>query len=172
MLFFFFFKQKTAYEMRISDWSSDVCSSDLPTRTPTRLQAIDLEFAACGHGTLGLHHQLGFDVGGASDVVEAQRQRRARRNRAASSLAPLALRTPVHRFGKDRGSFGHGGHRVHVQCTRQSKLEGDLVAYSLVLGRATDKDNAIHVLGAKLRLGHGFTHRLNRVRELVVYKLV
>src|SRR3546814_1424876 len=26
----FFFKQKTAYEMRISDWSSDVCSSDLP----------------------------------------------------------------------------------------------------------------------------------------------
>src|SRR3546814_3707783 len=33
MLFFvFFFKQKTAYEMRISDWSSDVCSSDLVAR--------------------------------------------------------------------------------------------------------------------------------------------
>src|SRR3546814_9939721 len=31
----FFFKQKTAYEMRISDWSSDVCSSDL-TSTPPR----------------------------------------------------------------------------------------------------------------------------------------
>src|SRR3546814_1122097 len=31
MLFFFFFKQKTAYEVRISDWSSDVCSSDLLT---------------------------------------------------------------------------------------------------------------------------------------------
>src|SRR3546814_1684502 len=29
VLDFFFFKQKTAYEMRISDWSSDVCSSDL-----------------------------------------------------------------------------------------------------------------------------------------------
>src|SRR3546814_14409230 len=29
---FFFFKQKTAYEMRISDWSSDVCSSDLARR--------------------------------------------------------------------------------------------------------------------------------------------
>src|SRR3546814_7138688 len=28
-VYFFFFKQKTAYEMRISDWSSDVCSSDL-----------------------------------------------------------------------------------------------------------------------------------------------
>src|SRR3546814_4376985 len=31
---FFFFKQKTAYEMRISDWSSDVCSSDLATGSP------------------------------------------------------------------------------------------------------------------------------------------
>src|SRR3546814_4941087 len=31
IIFFFFFKQKTAYEMRISDWSSDVCSSDLQT---------------------------------------------------------------------------------------------------------------------------------------------
>src|SRR3546814_10512360 len=29
LILFFFFKQKTAYEMRISDWSSDVCSSDL-----------------------------------------------------------------------------------------------------------------------------------------------
>src|SRR3546814_2773703 len=29
LVIFFFFKQKTAYEMRISDWSSDVCSSDL-----------------------------------------------------------------------------------------------------------------------------------------------
>src|SRR3546814_14272752 len=32
LYFVFFFKQKTAYEMRISDWSSDVCSSDLVTR--------------------------------------------------------------------------------------------------------------------------------------------
>src|SRR3546814_2205963 len=31
---FFFFKQKTAYEMRISDWSSDVCSSDLLANAP------------------------------------------------------------------------------------------------------------------------------------------
>src|SRR3546814_8138838 len=33
---FFFFKQKTAYEMRISDWSSDVCSSDLRLARPWR----------------------------------------------------------------------------------------------------------------------------------------
>src|SRR3546814_13422933 len=37
----FFFKQKTAYEMRISDWSSDVCSSDL-TRNPQRNVPIGL----------------------------------------------------------------------------------------------------------------------------------
>src|SRR3546814_7186889 len=35
--FFFFFKQKTAYEMRISDWSSDVCSSDLEVRLGDKL---------------------------------------------------------------------------------------------------------------------------------------
>src|SRR3546814_3694914 len=34
---FFFFKQKTAYEMRISDWSSDVCSSDLDPRVEHQL---------------------------------------------------------------------------------------------------------------------------------------
>src|SRR3546814_2613939 len=37
---FFFFKQKTAYEMRISDWSSDVCSSDLAVYS--------IKFELCG----------------------------------------------------------------------------------------------------------------------------
>src|SRR3546814_6548045 len=36
---FFFFKQKTAYEMRISDWSSDVCSSDLQAIRDSGLEA-------------------------------------------------------------------------------------------------------------------------------------
>src|SRR3546814_15955789 len=35
MVLFFFFKKKTAYEMRISDWSSDVCSSDLRATADT-----------------------------------------------------------------------------------------------------------------------------------------
>src|SRR3546814_10052683 len=35
LLVFFFFKQKTAYDLRISDWSSDVCSSDLLNHDPT-----------------------------------------------------------------------------------------------------------------------------------------
>src|SRR3546814_10002486 len=38
-MYLFFFKQKTAYEMRISDWSSDVCSSDL-TATPRMIASV------------------------------------------------------------------------------------------------------------------------------------
>src|SRR3546814_4984652 len=45
---FFFFRQKTAYEMRISDWSSDVCSSDLlgllACRVQLALQAVTRRF--------------------------------------------------------------------------------------------------------------------------------
>src|SRR3546814_14930083 len=42
--FVFFFKQKTAYELRISDWSSDVCSSDLDVRHhPVRLLFIQAD---------------------------------------------------------------------------------------------------------------------------------
>src|SRR3546814_20602362 len=43
----FFFKQKTAYEMRISDWSSDVCSSDLVHGHRTDIQPISADH---GHG--------------------------------------------------------------------------------------------------------------------------
>src|SRR3546814_8361384 len=50
--YFFFFKQKTAYEMRISDWSSDVCSSDLSERGSARH---DLRVEA------GLLHHLAED---------------------------------------------------------------------------------------------------------------
>src|SRR6059058_6508374 len=39
-VFVFFFKQKTAYEMSLRDWSSDVCSSDLPGRRLGRARAL------------------------------------------------------------------------------------------------------------------------------------
>src|SRR3546814_5015072 len=48
--FFFFFKQKTAYEMRISDWSSDVCSSDLRI---VELHNMPLGDARGGEGDIG-----------------------------------------------------------------------------------------------------------------------
>src|SRR3546814_6476194 len=46
-LFFFFFKQKTAYEMRISDWSSDVCSSDLAADDEVTRRRNRAAFDAC-----------------------------------------------------------------------------------------------------------------------------
>src|SRR3546814_10331552 len=59
MYIFVFFKQKTAYEMRISDWSSDVCSSDLPVAGPGFRDGAD-EFDA-----RGIHrHLLEPAVGG------------------------------------------------------------------------------------------------------------
>src|SRR3546814_7368621 len=80
---FFFFKQKTAYEMRISDWSSDVCSSDLaagvnlnrewhaPTleRSPEvlhvlkRMDETGVDFAMDVHGDESIPHVFlaGFD---------------------------------------------------------------------------------------------------------------
>src|SRR3546814_4829681 len=87
-LFFFFFKQKTAYEMRISDWSSDVCSSDLVERdragvdrpAPQRLlgQPGDVEIA------IGRHQQRARD-------------RRRRHHQGVDSLALAAeAHTLVH----------------------------------------------------------------------------
>src|SRR3546814_5655345 len=49
----FFFKQKTAYEMRISDWSSDVCSSDLHSRNRSRSRR-----KQCGGRLLRAHVDL------------------------------------------------------------------------------------------------------------------
>src|SRR3546814_18591307 len=58
MLCFFCFKQKTAYEMRISDWSSDVCSSDLVRAVVGGMPA--LRDARCARIPVarGRHHEL------------------------------------------------------------------------------------------------------------------
>src|SRR3546814_5072965 len=63
----FFFKQKTAYEMRISDWSSDVCSSDL-----FRLRARNPEREV----TVGGNHMMFSSVGGPSYCTDLDRGRR------------------------------------------------------------------------------------------------
>src|SRR3546814_15175037 len=58
----FYFKQKTAYEMRISDWSSDVCSSDLPVASHVGQDRLGGGMPACfGHAAVGLFRHPGDD---------------------------------------------------------------------------------------------------------------
>src|SRR3546814_3937148 len=65
LFFVFFFKQKTAYEMRISDWSSDVCSSDLELK-------ICLAPGAMRCGT----RRGGYEVDGSIFAMEGISERR------------------------------------------------------------------------------------------------
>src|SRR3546814_14768112 len=53
-MFVFFVKQKTAYEMRISDWSSDVCSSDLIAAWQRRWYGLALAWLVCVAGWLAV----------------------------------------------------------------------------------------------------------------------
>src|SRR3546814_6538751 len=70
-MLFFFFKQKTAYEMRISDWSSDVCSSDLPNAPVpmTEVPALDGSQAPRTAGASGRPQKSEGQV-----IAEAQRR--------------------------------------------------------------------------------------------------
>src|SRR3546814_2328904 len=86
VFFFFVFKQKTAYEMRISDWSSDVCSSDLSqgTVTPTAAPSMDIQvssnferllFDLGGRDGKALAEQMaGFETTRAMQLTNAQRE--------------------------------------------------------------------------------------------------
>src|SRR3546814_4886714 len=60
----FFFKQKTAYEMRISDWSSDVCSSDLPPGPAgvSRHMMLRVDAINCFYGNVQVLRDLSLDL--------------------------------------------------------------------------------------------------------------
>src|SRR3546814_7894249 len=61
IVYVFFFKQKTAYEMRISDWSSDVCSSDLRTGQRSAARASRLCYRGEG-GRCWMRRRLGDEA--------------------------------------------------------------------------------------------------------------
>src|SRR3546814_3756576 len=63
---FCFFKQKTAYEMRISDWSADVCSSDLVARLNARTEEVTIAEA-------GYRPQLSGGIGSGFDNIIGSR---------------------------------------------------------------------------------------------------
>src|SRR3546814_6355108 len=71
--YFFFFKQKTAYEMRISDWSSDVCSSDLLEPDVVLVAAVVVDLVVAGaQGGVDDAHEAPHDavLVEAGDAVE------------------------------------------------------------------------------------------------------
>src|SRR3546814_3285550 len=72
LMFVFFFKQKAAYEVRISDWSSDVCSSDLPVEVGGNVVVVEPLVGQFGNqitkaqGILGLKISTAVQIGRAS----------------------------------------------------------------------------------------------------------
>src|SRR3546814_6787604 len=70
---FFFFKQKTAYEMRISDWSSDVCSSDLLPDQDRAGVDVRTRVDVAAHRLDVAEHRL--EVAGDGDAVDGVRDR-------------------------------------------------------------------------------------------------
>src|SRR3546814_13875227 len=68
---FFFFKQKTAYEMRISDWSSDVCSSDLHGSGRHRISP-----GRCGQSSAGAQRTAPDPQLGLGQPVDRSEERR------------------------------------------------------------------------------------------------
>src|SRR3546814_4884337 len=106
LLLFFFFKQKTAYEMRISDWSSDVCSSDLSMPKDNIQRAIDKASGGEGDNYEEIRYE-GYGPGGVSLIVEALTDNR---NRTATNV-----RTAFSRNGGNLGTSGsvsHGFDRI------------------------------------------------------------
>src|SRR3546814_7920102 len=78
MCCFFFFKQKTAYEMRISDWSSDVCSSDLAAGMTARGGQVDAAGMGAGRRREAVDAAvlvaLTLAIGGHQDMLAEHRQ--------------------------------------------------------------------------------------------------
>src|SRR3546814_9716601 len=91
-MIFFFFKQKTAYEMRISDWSSDVCSSDLQSGgCRCRRDTVPAQVAPDRIARRTRARRNGAQGDMASDIV----------NQVADT-AITVLRCAAHRFEHDR----------------------------------------------------------------------
>src|SRR3546814_14125444 len=95
--FFFFFKQKTAYEMRISDWSSDVCSSDLRVlaerEAARRALAADLDADIADHV---MHHEQWIR---ARDPLQPLAEQRVRLDTARYSAGSATLIAIADAFG-------------------------------------------------------------------------
>src|SRR3546814_1273539 len=89
-IYVFFFKQKTAYEMHISDWSSDVCSSDLEPR-----ELVDRLLRAVARASQGAYAQPGQVRLGYAACAEGRSGGRRRLLRPSLALLGQADRKSV-----------------------------------------------------------------------------
>src|SRR3546814_13738699 len=109
VLLFFFCKQKTAYEMRISDWSSDVCSSDLQARAEAfdalRLragQAVELlAQLAAAVALLLAQRRLQREPGLAQQKHDQQDDRRTNGDQQETQQLGIGHRQEERRVGKE-----------------------------------------------------------------------
>src|SRR3546814_16511105 len=115
-LVFFFFKQKTAYEMRISDWSSDVCSSDLGAIR--RRQALRCRAKPCRHSRRALpaHLREGAFSGDADTRYRRGCRPKWRVPASARSPGSAGIRAPTNSAGENgrASSRERGGQNVWI----------------------------------------------------------
>src|SRR3546814_12911851 len=115
---FFFFKQKTAYEMRISDWSSDVCSSDLPPGAEVPLVAA-VELGRRRRARAELRYLLGVGAVLAAprprEVLPALQAVPRRQEAPAAGQLFAALHPAGARSGPRRGGAGAAPARRRAQ---------------------------------------------------------
>src|SRR3546814_16133494 len=145
---FVFFKQKTAYEMRISDWSSDVCSSDLGRRT-RHLAFLRPVLLLDAHRDARAQRRESRYVGGRARTARAARLRfpdgRGRGDELARLSGGIEYRDLRRRPGRARGGDGRGdpGLRDDHSCRpdrgaarsdRKRVVKGKSVSVSVDLG--------------------------------------
>src|SRR3546814_5023588 len=98
MFFIFFFKQKTAYEMRISDWSSDVCSSDLIDEIAFGQRTVERGVDALARGSWGLRRRK---VVGITRHCPAPIASAASQGKGRCAPRPMPVRSEERRVGKE-----------------------------------------------------------------------
>src|SRR3546814_7347988 len=122
---FFFFKQKTAYELRISDWSSDVCSSDLAddgllTRMgKLRREAIAERYGALVEAMYEGRSQVSLEPGpdhapGAADAARSEEHTSELQSLMRISYAVFCLKKKNH-FGRQITYANTTRHTPHTQ---------------------------------------------------------
>src|SRR3546814_15485039 len=122
---FFFFKQKTAYELRISDWSSDVCSSDLKS----------------GHGQ-AFDQRVDPDGGRTCPLHPARPCRHSERAAGREGFLRCLRTGPRHRAAGDRQSVVEGkGGSVRVDLGGSRNIKNKNIQREQLCISTTNREN-------------------------------